>query len=337
MFRSFFIIGLDGIELTAEDKKILSLAKPSGVIIFERNLDDSKNWYKWYRSLVEDICKTLGTNQLLLCIDHEGGRVLRFKTPFTQFPYPWHYKKHSYEVGKQMGRELALAGINLNFAPCVDVLSNQSNTVIGQRAFSSNPVEVKECAKSFVDGLQAQGVYGCFKHYPGHGSTSEDSHFCLPVVKKSLEDLQSCELIPYKRIPEKLQFVMTAHVVFPEVDQMPATLSSKFLNLLRNDLNYSGYVVSDDIEMNALSSYFDDQIGLFEKLKAVNADFVIYSANRKIFHETIVKMMIDKMSDRIASSSLSFLSRLKVSVNDLDYAVFREGEILLRKIENCNG
>ncbi|MCS6893913.1 MAG: beta-N-acetylhexosaminidase, partial [Deltaproteobacteria bacterium] len=288
MNRTWFIVGLEDVELKATEKKLLGELRPAGVILFKRNLDHTKNWFKWYKKLVTSICEAIKSNELILSIDHEGGKVMRLGWPFTQFSSPREYKDFCDEVGAQMGQELKHVGFNLSFSPCVDVDSNPNNPVIGSRSFSRDPHEVSRCANKFLNALQSGGVFGCFKHYPGHGDTEQDSHFELPVVRKTLDQLYECELVPYLSFPAELRFIMTAHVLYPEIDTVPATLSKFFLqDLLRQKLGFRGHIIADDIEMKALVDFHKDQIEFLFYLKEAGVDFVIYSANEKIFHDTL--------------------------------------------------
>jgi beta-N-acetylhexosaminidase len=196
-----------------------------------------------------------------IAIDQEGGRVHRLPPPFTHFPAAARIGEKNdpnlaYSAGRATAAELALAGINLNFAPVLDVNSNPDNPVIGDRAFGADPAAVTANAAPWMQGLRDGGVIPCGKHFPGHGAADKDSHFDLPVVAKSIRELKTTELPPFIQVcGNNIDALMTAHVLYPALDpQWPATLSGKIVTgLLRQQLGYGGVVFSDDMEMKAIS------------------------------------------------------------------------------------
>ncbi len=334
MVRTYFILGLSGVELKSWEKNLLSHLKPIGVILFSRNFDDSKFWHRWYLKLVESILKEIGSNELILCIDHEGGRVHRFPKLVTHFPPARDYVNYTFEVGKQMGRELRQLGFNLNFAPCVDVLTNLDSIVIGDRAFSSNPDEVIPAATTFLKGLESEGVFGCYKHFPGHGATKLDSHFELPKVNLNFRTLRKIHLKPYYKLPSNLRFIMTAHILYPNLSSEIATMSEFFLKkILREKIGYKGFIVSDDIEMKALESYWVKGEDFIKRLKGSGCDIVLVSNNNWIFRSTFEKIIIDKQINQFVFDAQK-LHQFKVSLQkDLDLQVFEDGKRLLEKIK----
>ena len=191
----------------------------------------------------------------MVAIDHEGGRVLRLGEPFTQFPPAAVVGRTrnpdlAYRVGHAMGVELASVGIDLSFAPVLDVHSNPANPVIGDRAFGSDPALVSEMGIALMRGLHDGGVLSCGKHFPGHGDTEKDSHLELPVVRRSRAELEQTELVPFRAaIAAGVPMLMSAHVLYPALDpEHPATLSRAILtDLLRGELHFDGVVASDDL------------------------------------------------------------------------------------------
>jgi beta-N-acetylhexosaminidase len=164
------------------------------------------------------------------------------------------------QVGLAMGRELAVLGFDLDFAPVLDVHTNPANPIIGNRAFSTVPQRAADRALAFARGLERGGVVACGKHFPGHGDTSVDSHLALPRLEHDLERLRAVELLPFARAAAAdLPVIMTAHVVFPAIEEgVPATLSRRVLtDLLRGELGYRGLIVSDDLDMKAISRHYD--------------------------------------------------------------------------------
>lgn len=259
-----FLIGLQpGHVLGDHDKRLLSLLKPAGVVFFRANfLADSPydDWLAAHRTLMADIREHIGREEVLFCIDHEGGGVLRPPAPITPFAYARRWKEQAADVGRAMGIELASLGFNVNFAPVLDVNSNADNPVIGQRAFGAIPQEVTAAARPFLQAMQAEGVLGCPKHFPGHGDTSVDSHYGLPVVDIDASTFRSRELAPFRDMADAgARMIMTAHIVFPRIDPgTPATMSKVMLqDILRGELGFKGVVVSDDLGMAAISSMLD--------------------------------------------------------------------------------
>ncbi|MBN9243729.1 MAG: glycoside hydrolase family 3 protein [Mesorhizobium sp.] len=259
-----FLIGLQpGHVLGDHDKRLLSLLRPAGVVFFRANFMADAPYDEWlgaHRELMAGIREYIGRDEVLFGIDHEGGGVLRPPAPITAYAYARRWKEQAAAVGGAMGRELASLGFNVNFAPVLDVNSNPDNPVIGQRAFGATPSEVTAAARPFLSAMQAEGVLGCLKHFPGHGDTSVDSHYGLPAVDVDAETFRTRELAPFRDLARgEARMVMTAHIVFPQIDPgTPATMSKTILqDILRGELGFEGVVVSDDLGMKAISSMLD--------------------------------------------------------------------------------
>lgn len=259
-----FFIGISGHTLTAEEKKFIVQHNIGGVILFGRNIANPQQ--------VRDLCEEIQDLRhsmpdrapLFIGVDNEGGRVARLKAPFTTWPPA---KKLgdldaptvSFHFANRMGKEMKSVGINLDFAPCVDVFTNPANTVIGDRAVSSDPEMVAKHASALVRGFIKADVLTCTKHFPGHGNTILDSHFHLPTENVSLQALESRELIPFlKTFKSRVDMVMTAHILFPEIDpEWPVTLSEKFIKgLIRDKYHYRGLIITDDLGMKALADNY---------------------------------------------------------------------------------
>jgi beta-N-acetylhexosaminidase len=199
----------------------------------------------------------------LVAIDHEGGRVMRLGPPFTQFPAAAAIgqtgdARVAYRVGRAMALELASVGIDMSFAPVLDVHSNPANPIIGDRAYGSDPALVSEMGIAMMQGLLDGGVVPCGKHFPGHGDTARDSHVELPVVRRTREELQGTELAPFRAaIAAAIPMLMTAHVLYPALDpDHPATVSRAILtDLLRTRLGFAGVIASDDLDMRAIADH----------------------------------------------------------------------------------
>jgi beta-N-acetylhexosaminidase len=272
-----FLIGLrPSPTLHPLDRALLADLRPAGIVLFKSNFRhdlDYAGWIESHAALVDDVRGTIGRERLLVAIDHEGGRVTRTPPPITRFSYPSRWAADAAAVGAAMGRELASLGVNLNFAPLLDIHSNPANPVIHERAFGTTPEEVARSGTDFVAAMEKQGVLACGKHFPGHGDTSVDSHHALPTLSLDLAELRGRELAPFSRAIEAgLCVIMTSHILFPKIDpDWPATLSSRLVKvLLREEMGFNGVVVSDDIGMHAMDAFFDRPDSAVRFLQAGN-------------------------------------------------------------------
>lgn len=244
--------------------QILNTVKPGGFILFSENIDT-------YSQITEYISKIKETADIpmLIGIDQEGGRVQRIKKlpDANVLEIPSMYtlgKTGNAELSKRVGAvltsEIAAFGINLDYAPTLDIYSNPNNTVIGDRAFGSDYKTVIDMAIPFSKGMQENGVIPVYKHFPGHGDTDSDSHVELPVVNKTKEELYESELLPFKAaIEDGAQVIMVAHIALPKLtgDYMPSTLSREVVTgLLRDELNFDGVITTDAVNMKALSDNY---------------------------------------------------------------------------------
>jgi beta-N-acetylhexosaminidase len=246
---------------TAVPEELRSLAREfdlGGVILFGRNVD-----------LPEQVAELAGDAELLgrempawVSIDQEGGRVARLKEPFTRWPPMAVLGRAGSDAlaerfGRALARELRAVGITLDYAPVLDIHTNPKNPVIGDRALAEKADEVARLASAIIRALQSEGVAACGKHFPGHGDTSTDSHLELPLVEHPPDRLRAVEFEPFRAaIKEQVAFIMTAHLLVPALDeQRPATLSPAIVQrLLREELGYEGVILSDDLEMKAVSA-----------------------------------------------------------------------------------
>ncbi|MGI8570261.1 MAG: beta-N-acetylhexosaminidase [Methylocella sp.] len=259
-----FLIGLRPSPLLDEhDRALLSDLRPAGVILFKSNFRHDLPYEAWLESharLIADIRAVTGRARMLIAIDHEGGRVCRTPPPVTRFSYAVRWAGQAARVGRAMGRELAALGVNVNFAPVLDIHTNPKNPVIGERAFGQTTKAVIAAALPFIEAMQAEKVIACGKHFPGHGDTSIDSHLDLPSLTLGLNALWARELKPFAAAIEAgLSMIMTSHILYPAVDaHAPVTLSRRFVTgILRDELGFAGVAVSDDIGMGAMKGLFD--------------------------------------------------------------------------------
>ena len=249
------MVDVAGTGLTAEDRRVLAHPLVGAVILFTRNFESLTQ----LESLVADI-RAVRNPPLLVAVDHEGGRVQRFRDGFTVLP-PQRAIGRAYDLNAEAGRKLAwqcgwllaaelrAVGVDLSFAPCID-LDYGVSEVIGDRAYHRDPEVVARLAVACMQGMRTAGMAATAKHFPGHGAVVADSHKALPVDRRPLNELTD-ELLPYRRmIANGLTSVMVAHVLFPEVDAAPAGFSRRWVHQeLRWGLGFTGAVFSDDLSM----------------------------------------------------------------------------------------
>ena len=249
------MVDVEGTELTAEDRRVLAHPLVGAVILFTRNFSTVTQ----LEELVRDI-RAVRKPPLLVTVDHEGGRVQRFRAGFTELP-PQRAIGRAYDLDPDAGRRLAwqcgwllaaelrAVGVDLSFTPCVD-LDYGVSEVIGDRAYHRDPDVVATLAIACIQGMRAAGMAAAAKHFPGHGAVVADSHKALPVDRRPLAELGD-DLLPYRRLVDNgLTAVMAAHVLFPEVDEAPAGFSRRWIQQeLRWGLGFTGAVFSDDLSM----------------------------------------------------------------------------------------
>ena len=245
-----------GTELTIDDKRRLQHPMIGGVILFARNYSSLQQ----LTDLTTEI-HSLRIPSLLVAVDHEGGRVQRFKNGFTRLPamrelgkiwdeYPIRAHRLAQLTGYVLAAELRACGIDLSFTPVLDI-DYQQSCVIGDRAFHRKPQVIGELAHSLMKGLKLGGMEAIGKHFPGHGYIQEDSHIEMPVDKRSYADIKMDDLIPFREmIKHGLAGIMPAHVIYPKIDSQPAGFSTVWLQkILRSELEFDGCIFSDDLSM----------------------------------------------------------------------------------------
>lgn len=258
------IVGVPANDLGEEQQALDFIEEivPWGIILFARNAPSAEALLALVRRVKERF------PEVIVSIDHEGGRVNRLPPPFTLFPPMLGCARATdpgvlRDVAHCQGRELRAAGIDVSYAPVLDVHSNPENPVIGDRAFGCTPEEVIHNALPYAQGLAEAGVVACGKHFPGHGDTSVDSHLDLPKVDHAIERLRSLEMAPFAAASRQgIPMIMTAHVLYPALDpELPASLSRAVVtSWLRESLGYRGVIVTDDLEMRAVA----DRMGVGE-------------------------------------------------------------------------
>lgn len=258
------VAGFDGVTLAPQIEELIRDCRIGGVILFGRNYENPAQLRRLVRDLQDLALSHPPHLPLFVSVDQEGGRVSRLKTPFADFPPMCclgeaRSEELAYRFGKALARELTAVGINMDYAPVLDVHTNPQNPIIGDRALSDRPEWVARLGSAIIRAFQEDGIVPVGKHFPGHGDTALDSHLELPYVDRSAAELEATELYPFARtVRDGLEVVMTAHVVYRAWDENhPATFSKKILQgILREKLGFDGVIVSDDLEMKAIENHF---------------------------------------------------------------------------------
>ena len=258
MTYSPLILDIAGFELSAEESEILRHPMVGGVILFTRNFAIPDQL-----AALTAAIHGLRDPPLLVAVDHEGGRVQRFRDGFTKLPPMRRLGEHwdrdraaarrlAEQIGLVIAFELRACGVDFSLVPVLD-LDHGASAVIGDRAFHSDPDAVAELAAGLIRGLRQGGMSSVGKHFPGHGFIRADSHLELPVDERSLEEIEQRDLVPFERLaPAGLTGVMLAHVLYPRVDSRPAGYSRVWLqDILRGRLGFDGTIFSDDLGMQA--------------------------------------------------------------------------------------
>ena len=296
-----FIIGFEGKHPTKEVADFIKNNNIGGICYFGHNIESPEQ----LANLTNEIQNLTPNIPQFVTIDQEGGIVSRLGPPFCEIPAAAHLEKFSpkdvFEIAQVMAYEMKAVGINWDFAPVCDINTNPTNPIIGKynRSYSTDIETVEKLASATVRGLQKGGVIACAKHFPGHGDTSSDSHFTLPVIEHSLERLNEVELKPFKKVIKSgVDSVMTAHVLYTSIDDAyPATLSKTVINdLLRKECRFNGVLISDDMQMKGITEHYPVDQAVTLAVKA-GVDQLLYCMNFDVQQrafEALVKAVMDK-------------------------------------------
>lgn len=265
--------GVTGKTITAVTEVIINQYKVGGIILFANNLENVEQSIQLLNQLKTE--NEQNPLPLFLGVDQEGGRVERLpgfiKMPTNEEIGMINNEKFSYKVGELLGKQLNSFGFNLNFAPVIDIDSNPNNPVIADRSFGKDPKIVGKLGMQTMLGMKKQHIIPVVKHFPGHGDTEVDSHLELPLIDKSVAELQVLELIPFKEsIEAGVDAMMTAHILLPQIDdEFPASMSKKVITgILREQLDYDGVVMTDDMTMRAITDHFEIGEAAVQSIKA---------------------------------------------------------------------
>ena len=293
------MIDLEALEVSPEERELLRHPLVGGVILFTRNYQDPTQ----LSQLVAAV-HAARSPPLIVAVDQEGGRVQRFRPGFTLLP-PARRIGHEFDLAARAGVQLARStgwlmaaelrahGVDISFAPCVD-LDLKVSEVIGERAFHADPQAVSQLAMAWMQGMREAGMAATAKHFPGHGAVAADSHLTLPVDRRPLADMAP-DLTPYRQlIANGLPAVMVAHVRFPGVDPAPASLSGRWIrDVLRGELRFQGVVFSDDLSMGGAAAAYGDVVTRARRALSAGCDMLPVCNNRASVTELLSRLEID--------------------------------------------
>lgn len=305
------LVGLQGPDLQPEERELLSHPQVGGVVLFARNYTDPEQ-LAGLVAAIHDL-----RPPLLVCVDHEGGRVQRFGRGFTAMPAP-SLLGRLYDIdpaealavadahGRLMALELRAVGIDVDFAPVIDLGRNDSDVLDGRTLHADTEV-VSRLALAMLRGMHEAGIAAVAKHFPGHGGVRADSHHELPIDERQLVDLEFADLVPFARLANNgLEAVMAAHVVYPHIDPRPAGYSPFWLrDLLRGRLGFAGAIFSDDLQMTA-AAWAGDLVDRTEAALEAGCDAILVCQN-----QAEVGVVLDRLEGRIDPVGRLRLARLR--------------------------
>ena len=278
------MIDIDSYSLSVDEISLLKNPFIAGVILFSRNIKSIAQT----QALSKEI-KSVNP-KLLIAVDQEGGRVQRLEKGYSKIPCMQQLAKYcskddfcnldfARDLGWLLASEVISSGIDFSFAPVLD-LDESRSSIISDRSFGDNPHQVIKVAESFIDGMNEAGIHAIGKHFPGHGGTSEDSHHVSVIDSRTFDEIEGHDLIPFKALKNKLSGIMTAHVLFPKIDNNIVTFSKFWLsNVLRKKINFHGTIFSDDLSMKGVSNE-DTILSKAEKAFAAGCNILLICNDR---------------------------------------------------------
>ena len=322
------LTGVNGVTVAGSATEEAYSAWPVGGIIYmEPNIQSWDQTSQMLESIQKISLNRTGL-PLFLAVDEEGGRVCRVSGRLENIPYISDMSSvgstgepsQAYETGKMIGEYLNQLGFNVDFAPVADVLTNPANTVIGSRSFGAEPQLAADMVSQEVQGLREQGVCATLKHFPGHGNTGEDSHQGLAVSYKTLEELRSCEFLPFvSGISAGAEFIMAGHIAMPNItgNDVPASLSYMLLTeILRNDLGFDGIIITDALNMGAIVNAHDSGEAALLAFQA-GADMILMPGDFYTAYSAILEAVESGIiTEERLDTSLCRIMRLKLKLKD---------------------
>ena len=331
------MLDIEGTQLTAEEEARLCHPLVGGVILFTRNYESPSQLTKLTAAI-----HALRSPTLLIAVDHEGGRVQRFRDGFTKIPpmrelgklwddHPKRARHLAQKTGLVLASELRACGVDFSFTPVLDMDYGQSS-VIGNRAFHSEPQAIAELAHSLLLGLKHGGMPTVGKHFPGHGYVQADSHLDIPVDEREFVDIEMADLIPFRQMVDYgLTAVMPAHVIYPKVDSRPAGFSPVWLkNVLREELGFEGCIFSDDLSMEGASVAG----GIVERAEAAlqaGCDMVLVCNNPESAEE-----LLQGLQWEMPATSRARLARMRGKAHAESLAQLHEQKSFLKALEEIS-
>lgn len=321
---SAIILDVDGTSVTAEERAFLKDIDPYGFILFARNIETPVQ----VRKLTDEFREITGRQDLPILVDQEGGRVARFQPPhWRKIPSAAALLKAGgsldkirdlvYLNARLLAEELAQVGVTVNCAPVADIPAPDADPIIGDRAYGTDPQHVAVLAAEVARGLTDGGILPIAKHIPGHGRATADSHLTLPVVDTPLHELQQTDFVPFRAL-KHLPYAMTAHIVYSAIDpQQPATFSRKVIDVIRKDIGFEGLIMSDAIDMQALSGAYDERA---RKTLAAGCDLVLLcNSGLEVQHKAMAG--VSSISGNVKTQTMQAFANLQPKDYDRDYAL----------------
>ena len=302
------IYGVSGTSLNDEEKYFFSKNGALGFIVFARNIEDRIQLKK-----LTDSIREIMDGEVLILVDQEGGRVARMQEPhWKKYPAGQYfadlYKQNSAQAEaelfknfQEIAADLVEVGINVDCAPVLDILTEKTHQVIGDRAYGKSAKQVSILGRKVCEGLLSKGVYPVIKHIPGHGRGTSDSHLELPIVEASLEELRATDFLPFKDLNDQ-KFAMTAHILFTAIDKINcAPTSPTAIKMIREEFGFKNILMSDDVSMKALKGSFQQKS---EEILAAGCDLVLHcngNMNEMLEINSVLPELSDKFFERFTA------------------------------------
>jgi beta-N-acetylhexosaminidase len=308
------MIDIEGLSLTALDREKIAHPNTGALILFSRNFEAPEQ----IQGLIQAIRKAR-KGDILIAVDQEGGRVQRFQNGFSRLPAVARYAEQpelAEAAGWLMAAELLAVDVDFSFAPVLDVDCGVSE-IIGNRSFSSDAAQAAQLAAAFRRGMQSAGMAATGKHFPGHGAVALDSHLTLPIDDRNLNSIRQQDLLPFRElISEGLEAIMPAHVVYPQVDKLPAGFSEIWLQkILRQELGFDGAIFSDDLSMAgaAIIGDYTERAGLAQQ---AGCDMLLVCNNSQAAEQVLDSLRVRDRPKRLRRLQ-NMLGRNKPALADL--------------------